>query len=160
MSERSFRILSGAFNNGYKQTFENGLTVPIQFSNYNYCDRGETTAEVAVIDVKHDFLRISRNDNVVGWVSSEKVAELLFLVSKSIPIEDRDDFWGLSLEIQALLSGLSLEELEDEIVSLGECWDREGNFQHYRNDDSEKAKAEVEAMQGAMQRMVQRLRPD
>ena len=43
----NFRAENSGWHHGFQMTFNNGCTISVQFSKGNYCDEGETTAEVA-----------------------------------------------------------------------------------------------------------------
>ena len=71
---------SGIKMQGFKMTFNNGYTISIQFGSGNYCDEGETTAEVAVWDSNGDWVRLEPNDDVRGHCSPEEVLEVMKMV--------------------------------------------------------------------------------
>ena len=60
---------------GFHIKFENGFTVSIQWGRGIY--NGPTTAEVGAWDNKGVWLRLGDGDDVLGYQSPEKVAELL-----------------------------------------------------------------------------------
>jgi len=78
-------------HNGFHMTFDNGVTVSVMFGKYNYCDQGETTAEVAVWDEIGDWyilneednhmslLRIPEDSDVIGHCTSNMVAHIMNL---------------------------------------------------------------------------------
>lgn len=97
---------------GFYMTFENGLTVSVQWGAGNYCDNHfpedmdfscskdarSDTAEVAVIQGSK-FLNANHflnpedadwTDSVVGWLSPEQVADLLVSV-KNCTAEEIDE---------------------------------------------------------------------
>jgi len=66
---------------GFWITFANGYTVSVQFDKppHSRSDGGKTTAEVAVIEPDgHTFVRLGRHDDVIGHVTPERLAELMF----------------------------------------------------------------------------------
>ena len=66
---------------GFWITFANGYTVSVQFDKppHTYSDGGKTTAEVAVIEPDGNTLvRLGENDEVIGHVTPERVAEIIF----------------------------------------------------------------------------------
>lgn len=78
-------------HNGFHMTFDNGVTVSVMFGKYNYCDQGETTAEVAVWDQNDDWYIFNEEDNhnslikvdsgsdVIGHCTSNLVASIMNL---------------------------------------------------------------------------------
>ncbi len=81
-----FKITS---NKGFHITFENGLTVSTQFSQYNYCDNSRLenvkpeciNAEVAIWNkegkwVTKEFYNI--DDDVIGYLTSNEVIEIMY----------------------------------------------------------------------------------
>jgi len=84
---------------GFHITFENGITISIQFSEHNYCDNKTTSystmdnlspnqnsrcenAEIAIWDKKNnwitqDFTEKSDSSGVAGWVDVEEVFEII-----------------------------------------------------------------------------------
>jgi hypothetical protein len=69
---------------GFFVRFNNGYKVSVQFGAWLHCDRGETTAEVAVFDPEGDLVKLAENNDVLGRVSPEKVAELMFDYSMKV----------------------------------------------------------------------------
>ena len=59
-----FKAENNEFHHGFQMTFDNGCTISVQFSKYNYSDQGETTAEVAAWNSNDDWM-IWDGDN---WV--------------------------------------------------------------------------------------------
>lgn len=78
-------------HDGFQMTFDNGATVSVMFGKYNYCDQGETTAEVAVWDQNDDWYIFNEEDNhnslikvdsgsdVIGHCTSNMVASIMNL---------------------------------------------------------------------------------
>lgn len=60
----NFRAENNEWHHGFQMTFANGCTISVQFKGYNYCDGGETTAEVAAWNGNNDWM-IWNGDN---WV--------------------------------------------------------------------------------------------
>lgn len=98
------------FNKGFSMTFENGLTISVQYGCANYCanrnldgfitdhmkhTRTESTdAEIAIWDANNfdfDF----GSDSVLGWVSPNDVANWIYLTAKA---EDIHDLLTLAVE--------------------------------------------------------------
>ena len=73
-----FKTKTDSIYNGFTLSFENGNTISVQFSQFNYSD-GETTAEVAAWDTDGEWINLSDNpgDDVVGWQTTDKVADLI-----------------------------------------------------------------------------------
>ena len=51
-----FRAENNEWHHGFQMDFANGCTISVQFSKGNYCDEGETTAEVAVWNGNGDWM--------------------------------------------------------------------------------------------------------
>jgi hypothetical protein len=89
-------------NSGFKMTFDNGWTVSVQWGNGNYCQNKYKTpenlhdfyngrsrefveckdAEVAVWDGAGVWFRLGEGDDVIGWVSPDRVAQILTQVAQ------------------------------------------------------------------------------
>ena len=52
----NFRAEKNEWHHGFQMTFTNGYTISVQFSKGNYCDEGETTAEVAAWNGDGDWM--------------------------------------------------------------------------------------------------------
>lgn len=89
-------------NKGFQLTFENGLTISVQFGTGNYCHRnriapvGEEmkqdiieseTAEIAIWDKTGQWYNFG-SDEVKGWASPDEVAEWIHLVKEAHDIEN------------------------------------------------------------------------
>ena len=57
-----FRAEKNDWHHGFQMDFANGCTISVQFSNHSYCDKGETTAEVAAFNSNGDWM-IWNGDN-------------------------------------------------------------------------------------------------
>lgn len=84
---------------GFHMTFANGYTVSVQWGPANYCEnrdynfdygdsghrqageKGSSTAEVACWDANGKWVKLGENDDVLGWQTSEQVADVLALVA-------------------------------------------------------------------------------
>ncbi len=73
---------------GFHMTFDNGITVSVQFGEGNYCsnrievhkDQGDiicSNAEVAVWNNKNEDIISKFTRNEKGWVSADRVAEII-----------------------------------------------------------------------------------
>jgi hypothetical protein len=81
-------------HDGFHMTFGNGFTISVMFGKRNYCDSGETTAEVAVWDNNGDWYIFNEDDNhnslikvpedsdVIGYCTSDQVAFIMELARK------------------------------------------------------------------------------
>lgn len=97
---------------GFHMTFENGLTVSVQWGAGNYCDnhfpddmdfscRKDAQSDTAEVAVMHGRKFLNANhflpeeetdwcDDVVGWLTPEQVVNLLVNV-KNFPIDRIDE---------------------------------------------------------------------
>ena len=83
--------IKDTYHDGFHMTFDNGVTVSVQFGKHNYCDQGETTDEVAVWDQNDDWYIFNEEDNhnslikvdsgsdVIGHCTSNMVASIMNL---------------------------------------------------------------------------------
>lgn len=83
-------------NKGFQMTFENGITISVQFGSMNYCERRDSkfpiqgelkmatvssgTAEIAIWDSSSNDFNFG-NDTVVGWVTPDEVADWIYISS-------------------------------------------------------------------------------
>jgi hypothetical protein len=51
-----FKAENNEFHHGFQMTFDNGCTISVQFSKFNYSDQGKTTAEVAAWNGNGDWM--------------------------------------------------------------------------------------------------------
>ena len=86
-------------NKGFRMTFDNGFSISVQWGSMNYCERRNYSddyksemkedfiksadSEIAVIDKDGEMLDIAENDQVIGWLSPDKVAKVIAIVSSS-----------------------------------------------------------------------------
>ena len=72
-------------NKGFQLTFQNGWTISVQWGKGNYCSNRNLeikdesmleakSAEIAIWDINNESYKIN-GDLVVGWVTTDKVAE-------------------------------------------------------------------------------------
>lgn len=89
-------------NKGLQMTFENGLTISIQFGVGNYCERRSLTAsfqsemsesliqsanaEIAIWDAFDNDYNFG-SDTVTGWVSTNDVADWIYRVKNATSLE-------------------------------------------------------------------------
>lgn len=93
-------MLKATQNKGFSLTFENGLTISVQFGTMNYCERKNNfsfyksemldkqdiieskNAEIAIWDKNNNWFNFG-SDTVKGWCSSNEVAEWIEKISKT-----------------------------------------------------------------------------
>ena len=83
-------------NKGFRMTFENGFAISVQWGPENYCERKDhtdfnqpikerfwesRTAEIAIFDSKDDSMITLSENNVDGWLTPDKVAKVITMVS-------------------------------------------------------------------------------
>ena len=82
-------------NKGFRMGFENGFEISVQWGPGNYCERKDEdfdkpqeerfwesrTAEIAIFDSKDDSMITLGKDNVDGWLTPDKVAKVITMVS-------------------------------------------------------------------------------
>jgi len=89
-------------NKGLQMTFENGLTISIQFGVGNYCERRSftasfqsemsepiicsKTAEIAIWDGVNNEYNFG-SDVEFGWVSTDDVADWIYRVKNATSLE-------------------------------------------------------------------------
>jgi len=91
---------------GFKMTFENGWTISVQWSNFNYCENrswanngwfsdpdatqkpDSKNAECAVWDANGDWFKLTPCDDVQGFMTADEVAELIARVQAFSPVLD------------------------------------------------------------------------
>ena len=80
---------------GFRMGFENGFEISVQWGPGNYCERKDEdvdkpqkerfwesrTAEIAIFNSKDDSMITIGEDNVDGWLTSDKVAKVITMVS-------------------------------------------------------------------------------
>lgn len=90
-------------NKGFSMTFENGLSISVQWGTSNYCEKQHSfeygiemkkntwksyDAEIAVITKDRKFVGIAEDDCVIGWLSTDRVAKYIEIVSSAKDEED------------------------------------------------------------------------
>ena len=82
-------------NKGFRMGFDNGFEISVQWGPGNYCERKDEdfnkpqeerfwesrTAEIAIFDSKDDSMITLGKDNVDGWLTPDKVAKVITMVS-------------------------------------------------------------------------------
>ena len=80
---------------GFRMGFKNGFEISVQWGPGNYCERKDEdfdkpqeerfwesrTAEIAIFDSKDDSMITLGEDNVDGWLTPDKVAKVITMVS-------------------------------------------------------------------------------
>ena len=84
------------FNKGFNMSFENGISISVQWGVGNYCDRkdgcdysesmnGEfweaTSAEIMITSNSDENVVLDNGDVVAGWLSTDTVAKLIHMCS-------------------------------------------------------------------------------
>jgi hypothetical protein len=77
-----FTAIQNELNSGFTMTFENGLTVSVQFGTINHCDSGETTAEVAAWGPNFEWINLSEHSPIKMHCSPNDVLEVMNRISK------------------------------------------------------------------------------
>jgi hypothetical protein len=72
-----FRAENNEWHHGFQMTFSNGCTISVQFSKGNYCDEGQTTAEVAVWDESGNWYILNEEDNHMSLVKCEQYSDVM-----------------------------------------------------------------------------------
>jgi len=88
------------FNNtetGFMMTFKNGYSISVQWGTGHYCGNRSNarftgfkpfeskTAEIAAFRPDESYLQLSENDDIVGWVLADEVAEYISILSGPNP---------------------------------------------------------------------------
>ena len=80
---------------GFRMGFENGFEISVQWGPGNYCERKDEdfdkpqeerfwesrTAEIAIFNSKDNSMITLGKDNVDGWLTPDKVAKVITMVS-------------------------------------------------------------------------------
>ena len=91
---------------GFRLVFDNGFAISVQWGEMNYCTRKNDdelnpdfvspeksdfwtadSAEVAIIDKEGKFISLGE-DTVAGWLSSDKVAQLITIVQSAKTVNE------------------------------------------------------------------------
>ena len=101
--KNGFSLDTDELANGFKMTFENGWTISVQWSSFNYCANRSfaaydslpqkpdcINAECAVWDTNGDWFKLTESDDVQGWMSPDEVAELIRQVQAFSPVLDSE----------------------------------------------------------------------
>ncbi len=92
MKEKAFetKVDKEYDKDGFQMTFENGCTISVIFGKYDYCDNGETTAEVAawhpngnwMYHQEGDWIEIPDGGDVMPRRTADEVAKLIYSLSQ------------------------------------------------------------------------------
>jgi hypothetical protein len=96
-------MLKSTKNKGFSLTFENGITISVQFGSGNYCERKNlhanyssemlndiiesSDAEIAIWDEDDNWFNFG-SDTVRGWCSANEVARWIYIASTSNNIDE------------------------------------------------------------------------
>lgn len=119
-------LFKSTYNHGFQMTFENGLTISVQFGTSNYCSRrnfssdfrddlkkdvtDSNTAEIAIWNAEQVWLHFE-TDQVKGWVTPDEVAEWIFITQYARNLD--------YLREMAITEGLLVEDEGPEVDSAG-----------------------------------------
>ena len=95
-------------NKGFQMTFENGMTISVQFGYGNYSSNRHDapldatklhgleseTAEIAVWDANGKWVNF-QYDQVKGWVSADEVADYITKVKNATSLDELHEGKGL-----------------------------------------------------------------
>jgi hypothetical protein len=93
MKNKAFKAQNNEYHNGFQMTFENGCTISVQFNKFNYCDEGETTAEVAAWNSNNEWMIYDGNKwvvliggetDVMSHQTPDDIAKLIYTLSNVI----------------------------------------------------------------------------
>jgi hypothetical protein len=116
-------------NHGFQMTFDNGITISVQFGVSNYCERrsfdisyrgdmdaatpiiSSSTAEIAIWHKDSDTWFQFESDQVKGWVTTNEVAEWISYIKYARDLAH--------LRNMAIINGLLVEDEGPEVDSAG-----------------------------------------
>jgi hypothetical protein len=99
-------MFKSTHNRGFQMTFENGITISVQFGTGNYCERrnlqvsyrgdmdaatpiiSSSTAEIAIWHKDSDTWFNFGHDQVMGWCDADDAAAWITLCAAATSIED------------------------------------------------------------------------
>ena len=99
---------ASTLNHGFQMTFNNGMTISVQFGTGNYCERRSFTisnphydmvnqnvtespdAEIAIWDADNKWFDFG-NDTVMGFVKPDEVAVWIGVVREARNLDDLED---------------------------------------------------------------------
>ena len=93
------------YNKGFNMTFENGISISVQWGSMNYCERRNYNDDFRQ-EMKSDFVKspnaeimisgmdgieLGNGDVVAGWLSTDKVAQLITACSTATDVENLNE---------------------------------------------------------------------
>lgn len=97
------------FNRGFQMTFDNGLTISVQWGRGNYCERKKAVylsdemrnviieskdAEISIWENSEGKKRFNfGSDGVKGWCTTEEVAQWIYKVSTATSLDSLQENW-------------------------------------------------------------------
>lgn len=76
------RLIDETPQNGFHLVLDNGYTVSIQWKEISYCHHDGSSAELAAWDKDGNWLKLSENDDVIGWQSVDDALKLIIEISQ------------------------------------------------------------------------------
>ena len=76
------KLIEESSHDGFHLVLENGYTVSVQWTEITYSSKDESTAEVAAWDRDGNWLKLSENDDVIGWQTVDDALKLIIEISK------------------------------------------------------------------------------
>ena len=98
-------MFTSSHNHGFSMTFENGITISVQWGAVNYCERRNITtsyrgdmdaatpyvksinAEIAIWDKEKTWFNFG-NDDVKGWCTTDEVATWIGMAREAKTLDD------------------------------------------------------------------------
>lgn len=76
------RLIDETPQNGFHLVLDNGYTVSIQWHEGSYGHHDGSSAELAAWDRDGNWLKLSENDDVIGWQSVDDALKLIIEISQ------------------------------------------------------------------------------
>lgn len=96
-------MIRSTMNRGFSMTFENGMTISVQFGTGAYCERKDLlapignelkekvveseNAEIGIWDKNGEWFNFGY-DQVRGWVPADEVAQWIYMVKCAINLDN------------------------------------------------------------------------
>lgn len=96
-------MIRSTMNRGFSMTFENGMTISVQFGTGTYCERKDLlapvgnelkekvveseNAEIGIWDKNGDWFNFE-HDKVKGWVPADEIAQWIHMVKCAINLDN------------------------------------------------------------------------
>lgn len=106
MTQETKSLFSSSQNKGFQMTFENGLTISVQWGTGNYCSRrsfnstvlsemkepaiSSPDAEIAIWDTNNTWFEF-HSDQVKGFCSTDDVAQIMYITKCAKSFVDLKD---------------------------------------------------------------------